>query len=311
MQEMSIQSVAQLLSVARRASQEAARQYTNLADDMRDYDNEDSAATFDRLAGLEAEHEQLMLAWAKVEDIQLDPGAVLAQWEDPNVGAEYDAPAKDPICSTPYRVLAYAGHNEEHSFRFFTHVAANTEDDTVREYAEVLAQEELEHAAVVKSMRRRAWHAARLAHPEEPVIKPGMIESMVDFLAIAANLERCVRANLAALLDDYPRLDQVLAHSENIRRDIEALGKSYDTSSDSAADTIDSIEAYGRTIKALSGDKKGLLRRLYSDSDRCSMYYDTLVTRTRDEAVMLQAQSLTISALERIDLLREVMGRKL
>ncbi|HDY83737.1 MAG TPA: rubrerythrin family protein, partial [Halieaceae bacterium] len=46
---MSIQSVAQLLSVARRASQEAARQYTNLADDMRDYDNEDSAATFDRL----------------------------------------------------------------------------------------------------------------------------------------------------------------------------------------------------------------------------------------------------------------------
>ncbi|RLA43516.1 MAG: hypothetical protein DRR04_10020 [Gammaproteobacteria bacterium] len=311
MQKINIQSIAQLLSVARRASQEAARQYTNLADDMRDYDSDSSAVTFDRLAGLETEHEQLILAWAKTENIRLDPDIMPAQWEDPNVGAEYDIPAKDPIRSTPYRVLAYAAHNEEHSFRFFTHVAANTEDDTVREYAEVLAQEELGHAAVVKSMRRRAWHAACLAHPEEPGIKPDTVESMVDFLAIAASLERCVRANLAALLDDYPRLDQVLAHSENIRRDIEALGKSYDSSSDSTADTIDSIEAYGGTIKALSGDKEGLLRRLYSDSDRCSMYYDTLVTSTRDEAVMLQAQSLTTSALERIDLLREIMGRKL
>ena len=133
---------------------------------------------------------------------------------------------------------------------------------------------------------------------------------MVDFLAIAASLERCVRTNLAALLDDYPQMDRVLAHSENVRNSIEALATGYDTRSEAAADTIDSIEAYGGKIEALSGDKEGLLRRLYNDCDRCAMYYEALVTNTRDEAVMLQAQDLTGSALERMELLREIMGRK-
>jgi rubrerythrin len=311
MQRTNIQSVAELLSVARLASQEAARQYVNLAGEMRDYESETSASTYDRLAQLEIEHEQLIIAWAKAEDIALAPDLAPIHWEDPNVGTQYDAAAKDPIRSTPYRVLAYAAHNEELSFRFFTHVAASTEDDTVREYAEVLAQEELGHAALIRSMRRRAWHTARLEHPEEPGIKADTVESMGDFLAVAASLERCVRTNLAALLDDYPQMNQVLVHSENVRKAIEALATGYGTRSEAAADTIDSIEAYRGKIDALTGDRQGLLRRLYNDSDRCAMYYEALVTSTRDEAVMLQAQNLTSSALERMDLLREIMGRKL
>lgn len=311
MQRINIQSVAQLLSVARLASQEAAQRYVTLADEMRDYDSETSASTYDRLAQLEIEHEQLIIAWAKAEDIALARDPAPIQWQDPNVGTQYDAAAKDPIRSTPYRVLAYAAHNEELSFRFFTHVAASTEDDTVREYAEVLAQEELGHAALIRSMRRRAWHAARLEHPEEPRIKPDDVESMADFLAIAAGLERCVRANLSALLNDYPQMNQVLVHSEKVRRGIEALGENYDTRSEATADTTDAIEAYRGKIDALTGDRQGLLRRLYNDSDRCAMYYEALVTSTRDEAVMLQAQNLTSSALERMNLLREIMGRKL
>lgn len=311
MQRINIQSVAELLSVARRTSQEAARHYIDLAGDMRDYDVQSSASTYDRLAQLEIEHEQLIVAWANAENIPLDPHVAPIHWEDPNVGTQYDAAARDPIRSTPYRVLACAVHQEELAFRFFTHVAASAEDETVREYAEVLAQEELGHAALVRSMRRRAWHAERLERPEEPGINPDTVESMVDFLAIAASLERCVRANLSALLDDYPQMKQVLVHSEKVRRGIEALGENYGTRSEAAADTIDSIEAYRGKIDALTGDRQGLLRRLYNDSDRCAMYYEALVTSTRDEAVMLQAQTLTSSALERMDLLREIMGRKL
>jgi len=311
MQRINIQSVAQLLSVARLASQEAARHYIDLAGDMRDYDVQSSASTYDRLAQLEIEHEQLIVAWANAENIPLDPHVAPIHWEDPNVGTQYDAAAKDPIRSTPYRVLACAVHQEELAFRFFTHVAASTEDDAVREYAEVLAQEELAHAALVRSMRRRAWHAERLERPEEPGINPDTVESMVDFLAIAASLERCVRANLSALLDDYPQMKQVLVHSEKVRRGIEAPGENHGTRSEAAADTIDSIEAYRGKIDGLTGDRQGLLRRLYNDSDRCAMYYEALVTSTRDEAVMLQAQTLTSSALERVDLLREIMGRKL
>ena len=183
MQRINIQSVAELLSVARRTSQEAARHYIDLAGDMRDYDVQSSASTYDRLAQLEIEHEQLIVAWANAENIPLDPHVAPIHWEDPNVGTQYDAAARDPIRSTPYRVLACAVHQEELAFRFFTHVAASAEDETVREYAEVLAQEELGHAALVRSMRRRAWHAERLERPEEPGINPDTVESMVDFLA--------------------------------------------------------------------------------------------------------------------------------
>jgi len=48
-----------------------------------------------------------------------------------------------------------------------------------------------------------------------------------------------------------------------------------------------------------------LLQRLRSDSDRCFAFYDTVLTQAKDEAVMLAAQKLSESALERIGLLRD------
>ena len=60
-------------------------------------------------------------------------------------------------------------------------------------------------------------------------------------------------------------------------------------------------------IADLDGDRAGLLRRLYTDSDRCFMFYDAIVMRSKDEAVMLRAQHLTRSAMGRLDLLRELM----
>jgi hypothetical protein len=195
-------------------------------------------------------------------------------------------------------------HREEHAFRFFTHVAAGAGDTTVREYAEILAQEELGHASMARSMRRQAWRDERLDKLGLSVIKPRPDISMVDFLAMSAGLERRVHDNLLALLEHYPQLEQVLTQSRSILSSVETLAKKQDASSAAA---IESLDDYGRDIEALTGDPKGLLRHLYTASDRCSMYYDALVTSSRDEAVMLQAQRLTTSALERLSLLREIM----
>jgi len=272
---------------------------------MRDYDNGLSAAIFERMAKLEIEREQLILAWADAEKVLLDPHVAPIHWEDPNVGTQYDAAARDPIRSTPYRVLAYVVHREEHAFRFFTHVAAGAGDTTVREYAEILAQEELGHASMARSMRRQAWRDERLDKLGLSAIKPRPDISMVDFLAMSAGLERRVHDNLLALLEHYPQLEQVLTQSRSTLSSVETLAEKQDASSAAA---IDSLDDYGRDIEALTGDPKGLLRHLYTASDRCSMYYDALVTSSRDEAVMLQAQRLTTSALERLSLLREIMA---
>ena len=74
-------------------------------------------------------HERLIEAWARAEGIALraDIGPVV--WEDPQVATDYDSEATDPARSTPYRALAFAAHNEERAFRYYTHVAANAVDE--------------------------------------------------------------------------------------------------------------------------------------------------------------------------------------
>ncbi len=308
MDRIQVQSSAELLSLAVLAATDAASRYVGLAVEMRACGNEASASIFDQMATVEREREQLIVEWAKVEGVALDVDTDPVQWLDPGVGTQYDDAARDPIRSTPYRVLAFLVHNAERAFRLFTHIAASTADDMINEYAEILAQEELDRAAQLRSLRRRAWHAERKEYHGEPDIEPGVVECPGDLLITAASLERCVHSNLLALLEDYPQLQQIIDHSEGILTGIDALSSGLVTSGDAATENINSIEAYASNITRLVGDREGLLRRLYRDSDRCFEFYDILVIRSGDEAVMLQAQRLSRAALKRLDLLRELMG---
>ncbi len=307
MERIKIQSSAELLSVTLRAAREAAQRYTDFAREMRAYGNEESALIFEQMTAVEFEREQVIVEWAKVEGIRLHTDIESIHWVDPGVGTQYDAAAQDPIRSTPYRVLALVVHSAERAFRLFTHIAACAADDMVSEYAEILAQEELDRAVLVRSMRRRAWHSERKEHPEDPNVEPGVVESLGDLWATSASLERCVLANLSALLEDCPQLQALIAHSEEILTEMEALAGTSAISGVAAASNIEAIDAYGKNITRLAGDREGLLRRLYTDSDRCFIFYDALVMRSEDEAVMLLAQRLANAARERLDLLRELM----
>ena len=306
MKGVHIQSSADLLSVALRSVQEAARRYTNLAAEMREYRNEASAILFDQVAAVEIQREELLRKWAKVEGVELSADAEILHWEGPGVGTQYDSAARTPIRSTPYRVLAYVAHDAERAFRFYTSIAGSSADAATCEYAEILATEELDHAALIRSKRRLAWHAERKANCDQPRVDPGFIESLGDLMATAASLERCVLANLTALREEYPQLRQLVARGERALQEIEERAASAVTSGEPTRN-IEVIEAYGETIVPVEGDQESLLRRLYTDSDRCFMFYDAVVMRSTDEAVMLQAQDFTRMALGRLDSLRELM----
>lgn len=307
MDRINIQSSAELLSVAQQLAWEGAQRYLDLAAKMREYRNEASALIFDQMTVVEQEREQLIVEWAKVESVQLDADIESIQWDDPGVSTEYDSAARDPIRSTPYRVLASLVNNADRVFRLYTHIAASTADHMIAEYAEILAQEELDRVAQLRSLRRRAWHAERRAHPEDPDIEPTTVQSLGDLLATSASLERCVLANLAALLEDYPQLQQLITHSDDVISEIEKRAGAFITSEEATGSNIEAIEAYGRSIAPLKGDPGELLRRLYADSDRCFMLYDAIVMHSDDETVMLQGQRLAVAAQERLDLLGELM----
>jgi len=293
------------MSIALYAEHETIRRYIRLAEAMHNYGNQETASLFERMVEEEQEHERLIEEWAKLEGIKLRTDIGPVKWEDPQVPTDYDSDAVDPAHSTPYRALAFAVHNEERAFHFYTYVAATADDETVREYAETLAREELGHAALLRAMRRRAWRAEREAGHEEPDVAPTIIHTLADLLAVASSAERCLADNLAALANNHPGLEKIRKAARVMLEGIEAQLKSAGNPGENAVKAIESIENYKSKTAAESDDPNALLQRLRADSDRCFAFYDAVVTHAKDEAVMLAAQKLSESVLERIDLLRD------
>ncbi len=300
-----IQTVSELMSIALRAEHEAIRRYAGLAEDMRRHGNPETASAFERMVKEEQVHERLIEEWVKLEDIQLLPDIGRVKWEDPQVATDYDSEAINPVYSTPYRALAFAVHNEERAFHFYAQVAATADDETVRDYAETLAREELGHAALLRTLRRRAWRAERDASHDEPNIDPAIINTLADLLAVASSAERCLADNLAALTASHPELKKVGTAMRRILADTEAQLNNAGKPGKDVISALESIENYKRKIASISDNPEALLQRLRADSDRCFAFYDAIVTHTDDEAVMLAAQKLSESVLERIALLRD------
>jgi rubrerythrin len=94
---------------------------------------------------------------------------------------------------TPYRALASAVRHEERAFAFWTYVAAHADKTEVREAAERMALEELEHVSILRRERRKAFHAE-----QEASISP--VGSVA--LRSLAPLER----RLAAFVEQAPAL---------------------------------------------------------------------------------------------------------
>ena len=163
-----VKTTSDLMSIALQAEREAIRRYSELSVKMREAANEFAAALFERMVLEEQEHERLLLQWMAQEGIEENPKIDPVRWRDPNISTTYDDEARDPYQSSPYRALAFAVHNEEIAFRFYTHVAAESENETVRQYAEILAREELGHAALLRAERRLAYHAERKNNMVEP-----------------------------------------------------------------------------------------------------------------------------------------------
>ncbi len=307
MSQTDAQTAGDLMSIAWRTEQEAARRYARLARAMHSYGNRETAALFERMAEEERAHERLIEEWAGLEGIRLRSDIDPIACEDPQVSTEYDDEAVDPVLSTPYRALAFAVHNKECAFGFYTRVAAMAEDAAVCRYAEILAREECGHAALLRTMRRRAWRAERETGHDEPHIDPSVVQTLADLVAVATGAELCLAENQAALADSYPELQRFGDATGGALADISAALDPDGRPGRDAVAAVQSIERYKGTLGSLGGDKEALLQRLYSDSDRCFTFYDAIVTHSEDESVMLAAQKLSESVLERNCLLREVI----
>lgn len=149
-----------LFALAAAMEREAARRYRQLAARMEALGEAALVDLFRRLEHMEAEHEAGLDAWARragvAESASMPRPAF--RWDGAEgIGEKALAEVGGAEVLTPWTALSLAVHNEERAFAFYATVAARTADARVRAHAETMATEELEHVALLRLERRRAW----------------------------------------------------------------------------------------------------------------------------------------------------------
>ena len=310
---INVKTTSDLMSIALQAEREAIRRYSELTVKMHEAKNESAAALFERMVAEEQEHERLLQEWMAQEGIEENPDIAPVKWRDPNISTTYDEEARDPYRSSPYRALAFAVHNEEIAFHFYTHVAAESENEVVCKYAEILAREELGHAALLRAERRRAYHAERDNNRVDSVLDTRMIHNECDLLTVAIYIDRYLLQAMNKLVESGS-LEPTVASAvksliESTQQQIdsheEKLGKEPVASQDTVS-MLKQFESYNADLDKQVKDLDLEIKRLWSYCDRSFAFYDSVVEGTADEAIMLVAQKLTASALDRIAVIKQV-----
>jgi rubrerythrin len=213
-----VRSVDELMTIAVAMEAEAAQRYDQLARRVEARGEAELAALFTRLAQLERDHQHGLEAWAGREG-RPTPLAAHFVWRLPETfGDEADERSLDP-----YLALAVAVRNEERAFTFYSYLSALCAGrPELRARAESLAREELSHVALLRGMRRRAFHA-REPRPVSP-----RVETLADLRRLARRLEAGaaeLEMLLAVALAGHPAARMLAARSIDPRQVADAAGE--------------------------------------------------------------------------------------
>lgn len=300
-----IAATPELFSIALAAGRKAIGRYQKHAARMRRHANDESAVVFDSLVAAEQAYHDKISEWAALEELQIDMAATPGEWEDPNVHTDYDVQARNPFRCTAYKALAYAVHNTERAFLFYTYVAADSSNPDVCHYARVLAREELSRAAALRVRRRQAWHA-QAEQVSASRLDAGVINSVADLLAVIICIEQYLGRLFRMAAVKFTALDSLavstresLLVAEQALRDGEPPGTA----------VTRALQKVGTWRDAMLSETKGAtaaLRRLSTDCDRSFAFYNLLVKTASDEEIMLLAQQHSALATRRIEELLRV-----
>jgi len=272
-----VRSIDELVALGHALEMEAAARYRELAERMRLSGDDTLVRLFSFLAEIEAKHA------AHVDRRSLEllghlPGAREVGWEMPET---FDEEAARSALLTPYQALAIAVRNEERAFAFYAYMAANTDDPAVQDLCEELARDELEHAALLRKERRKAYRSA--ARPE-PRPGPAPIPASLDELQALARAWDSEDGRAHAVLAD--------ALERGGQRPLAAVFRQIAAEEQPAADPV-APAAAGAGPEIRDG-----MRRLERAFDR----YADMAEHARDEEVVRAAQSLAERALQHLAL---------
>jgi rubrerythrin len=148
----------ELLAVAYTMEKETVDRYAALAERMHAAGRQDLGEVFERLLREETSHMNLVIAWSR-QALRHAPAAV--EQAPLDVFDDEGAALVSPELQDAYRSFAMAVRNEERAFAFWSYVSASAPTTEVRDAAERMAREELEHAKTLRRERRKAFFQLR------------------------------------------------------------------------------------------------------------------------------------------------------
>ena len=278
----SIRSMSELLAVARAMEKEAADRYADLAGRMRAVDRPELAEVFDRLVDEELGHVDMVTSWSLQIHHRM-PEALPADALPQDVFDEESIGFVSPELVDAYRSLAIAVRNEERAFAFWSYVAAHGVSPEIREAAERMAREELEHAKTLRRERRKAFFKDR--HPQPAIQEPYDLSRM--------EMEVCTR------LEEYADMKENtdMKGNKNTYRDLalEARKLSLDLASDPLQTSAPVGPPPPRSLDALC--------------EWLADYYIDAGERLLSQAARDRAQALATIAVKRLAIVRDLVTR--
>jgi rubrerythrin len=207
------------------------------------------------------------------------------RWDVPENFDEEEASSR---LLTPYLALAIAVRNEDRAFAFFCYVAAEAADDEIRVLAEELAKEELTHAALLRRERRKVYRdRPRIAEASGHGALP---ETVHELLRHATELESTATAHHRALADELGRHDPRRANAFAM----------------AATDEAQLVTMLSERLGTPTPEPRVMTSPTPEDGlrilEETFNYYSDVVERSKDEAVVNEAQALAEHAVRRLAL---------
>ncbi|MGF7209742.1 rubrerythrin [Skermanella aerolata] len=265
-----VESEADLIGIALALEWEAVRRYRQLAALMDEHGAVETAATFRALMEEERCHVAAVASVSAALTGEVPDTEPFVWRLPPEIAASWEELAGRTDL-TPYRALSLAVLNEERAFAFYSYIVSAATDPAVRKQAQALALEELGHAAKLRHQRRQAWRASRQEHRDAVPL----VEDLHDLAPLAAGMAAEATAVLRAAAS--------------------ALGSDDSSAVIRIADDLAVLSA-GADLPTTPFDptlgRKQILRSALLPLEKMAEAFSDIAERTRDEAVMLEAQRL-------------------
>ncbi len=284
-------TVGELMAMALALEREAAARYDELAEEMVHHGNHELAALFNGLGAEERKHEARIGRLMGPDDGARPP--VAFQWRSPEaMEREAKEEAGGVYLMTPYRALCLAVQNEERAFAFFSQIAGGIKDRSLREAAEALAKEELEHIVRLRLERCRAWRA----ESESAARRPREVRSLTALRRRAQTIE-----GEAALR--YEALGQAMA-----ARGDKTIGTLFRNLAADQRNLVAEIDRRAEGTDAHVAQATELLRRLaetaphdalrlaLADAEEAFDFYAAMAEQGADQDMVEEAQRLAARA---------------